>query len=137
MDAKDILNIFKANARLILEDGIEVNDIKNIPKVWSNFLESDNQWVGLDLKLDSTNLIFKGIKDSEVSKHYHLFSDELTFVLDGEVELITPKGIKIYNRGESFFIDKGVEHIVKFKKDSTLLATFTPKMNGLEIEFKE
>jgi hypothetical protein len=29
------------------------------------------------------------------------------------------------------------EHIVTFIEDTTLLVMFTPKMNGLEIEFKK
>jgi hypothetical protein len=58
----------------------------------------------------------------------------LTFV-NGEIELITKDGISILKQ-VSLFIPMNKEHIVTFE-DTTLLVIFTPKMNGLEIEFKK
>jgi quercetin dioxygenase-like cupin family protein len=40
-------------------------------------------------KTSSTDLLFKGKKGDKVDKHVHVFSNELTFVLSGEIELIT------------------------------------------------
>jgi hypothetical protein len=37
-----------------------------------------NEWRGIDLKLGSTDLLFKG--KMRVDKHVHVFSNELTFV---------------------------------------------------------
>jgi quercetin dioxygenase-like cupin family protein len=65
-----------------------------------------------------------------------MFSNELTFVLSGEIELITSDGISILKTGQSFYIPMK-EHIVTFIEDTTLLVIFTPKMKGLEIEFKK
>jgi hypothetical protein len=58
----------------------------------------------------------------------------LTFVLS-EIELITNDGISILKTGQSLHTyEQG--HIVTFIEDTTLLS-FTPKMKGLEIEFKK
>jgi hypothetical protein len=57
MDAKGLLNKFKANATLILADKIVVNEFKDIPKNGS-FMDSKNEWCGIDLKLGSTDLLF-------------------------------------------------------------------------------
>jgi mannose-6-phosphate isomerase-like protein (cupin superfamily) len=137
MDGKGLLNKFKANATLILADKIVVNEFKDIPKKWEFFMDSKNEWCGIDLKLGSTDLLFKGKKGDKVDKHVHVFSNELTFVLSGEIELITSDGISILKTGQSFFIPMNKEHIVTFIEDTTLLVIFTPKMNGLEIEFKK
>jgi hypothetical protein len=59
MDAKGLLNKFKANATLILEI-VVVNEFKDIPKKWEFFMDSKNEWCGIDLKLGSTDLLFKG-----------------------------------------------------------------------------
>jgi hypothetical protein len=59
MDAKGLLNKFKANATLILADKIVVNEFKDIPKNGS-FYGFKNEWCGIDLKLGSTDLLFKG-----------------------------------------------------------------------------
>jgi hypothetical protein len=56
----------------------------------------------------------------------------LTFVLSGEIELIT--NLDKYFKGLFHTHEQG--HIVTFIEDTTLLVIFTPKMNGLEIEFK-
>jgi hypothetical protein len=40
MDAKGLLNKFKANATLILADKIVVNEFKDIPKKWEFFMDS-------------------------------------------------------------------------------------------------
>jgi hypothetical protein len=45
---------------------------------------------------------FKGKKGDKVDKHVHVFSNELTFVLSGEIELITNDGISILKTGQSF-----------------------------------
>jgi quercetin dioxygenase-like cupin family protein len=53
-----------------------------------------------------------------------------------EIELITSDGISILKQVSLFYIPMNKEHIVTFIEDTTLLVIFTPKMNGLEIEFK-
>jgi quercetin dioxygenase-like cupin family protein len=134
---KQMISQFKARVLLRLEsDNNEVNVISDIPKVWTKFMDSQNEWKGIDLKLDSTSLLFKGVKGSKVDKHLHAFSDERTYVLSGQIELITDEGISILSVGESFFVGMNNYHIVNFKEDTTLLAIFTPKMSNLEIEFK-
>jgi quercetin dioxygenase-like cupin family protein len=55
-------------------------------------MDSKNEWCGIDLKLGSTDLLFKGKRGDKVDKHVHVFSNELTFVLSGEIELITTMG---------------------------------------------
>jgi quercetin dioxygenase-like cupin family protein len=65
-------------------------------------LDSKNEWCGIDLKLGSTDLLFKGKKAIKWQKHVHVFSNELTFVLSGEIELITSDGISILKTGQSF-----------------------------------
>lgn len=138
MGAKDIINKFKANAILILKDEvIHTDSFGEIPKKWIKFMDSQNEWRGIDLGSSTTNILFKGLKEDQVAKHVHRFSDERTFVLSGKVEVISESGIKIYNEGDSFFIEKGIYHIVNFLENSTLLAIFSPEMKGLEIEFKE
>jgi quercetin dioxygenase-like cupin family protein len=64
-------------------------------------MDSKNEWCGIDLKLGSTDLLFKGKKGDKVDKHVHVFSNELTFVLSGEIELITNEGISILKTGQS------------------------------------
>jgi ribosome-associated toxin RatA of RatAB toxin-antitoxin module len=59
MDGKGLLNKFKANATLILADKIVVNEFKDIPNNWE-FYGFKNEWCGIDLKLGSTDLLFKG-----------------------------------------------------------------------------
>jgi hypothetical protein len=43
-------------------------------------MDSKNEWCGIDLKLGSTDLPFKGKRGDKVDKHVHVFSNELTFV---------------------------------------------------------
>lgn len=135
--AKQLINQFKANILLEMDpDNSEVNNICDIPKEWTNFMDSPNYWRGIDLKLESTSLLFIGKKGSKVDKHVHVFSDERTYVLNGKIELITDEGISTLIVGESFFVARNNYHIVKFKEDTTLLVIFTPKMGNLEIQFK-
>jgi hypothetical protein len=54
-----LLNKFKANATLILADKIVVNEFKAYPK-WEFLWIQKNEWCGIDLKLGSTDLLFKG-----------------------------------------------------------------------------
>jgi hypothetical protein len=87
-----------------------------------SFLWIQNEWCGIDLKLGSTDLLFKG-KGDKVDKHVHFFSNELTFVLSGEIELITKKD-KYFKNRSVFFIPMNKEHIVTFIED-TLLHIYT------------
>jgi hypothetical protein len=72
---------------------------------------------GIDLKLGSTDLLFKGKK--AIKETRSCFSNELTFVLS-EIELITNDGISILKTGQSLHTyEQG--HIVTFIEDTTLL----------------
>ena len=135
--AKQMISQFKARILLKMEqNSSEVNMISDIPKVWAKFMDSQNEWKGIDLKLDSTSLLFKGVKGSKVDKHVHVFSDEQTYVLSGKIELITDEGISVISVGQSFLVEMNKYHIVNFIEDTTLLVIFTPKMSNLEIKFK-
>jgi hypothetical protein len=57
MDGKGLLNKFKANATLILADKIVVNEFKTYLKMGVLFYKRMD---GFDLKLGSTDLLFKG-----------------------------------------------------------------------------
>jgi hypothetical protein len=58
---------------------------------------------GFDLKLGSTDLLFKGKKNAiKRQATRSCFSNELTFVLSGEIELITNLKDKYFKNGQSF-----------------------------------
>jgi quercetin dioxygenase-like cupin family protein len=137
MELKETINKFKAKLMLAMEPKtIDINSFGEIPKYWSFFMDSNNKWKSLSICDNTTTVLFKGFKDSEVSKHIHSLNDERTYVLSGNIEVVSKEGVKRYVEGESFFIEKNTEHIVYFIEDSLLMAIFTPKMKGLEIEFK-
>jgi hypothetical protein len=76
---------------------------------------------GIDLKLGSTDLLFKG-KGDKVDKHVHVFSNELTFVLSGEIELITRR-YKYFKTGGLFYTyEQGHSYIFEIH-----FVIFTPK----------
>jgi hypothetical protein len=55
-----------------LADKIVVNEFKDIPMGF--FYGFKNEWCGIDLKLDSTDLLFKGKKGDKVDKHVHVLA---------------------------------------------------------------
>lgn len=112
------------------------NKKEDIPTEWSNFLDTKNSWKGLNSLTDSTTLLFRGLKDTQVDSHLHECSDESGYVVEGKIELTTDLGTFIFVAGEGYFVKRNTLHTVKFLKDSTLLVVFTPKMEKFNINFK-
>ena len=138
MKMQQLLNELKAKLLLMIEPiSSEVGMIDDIPKKWSKFMDSECEWKGIDAKLDSTTLLFRGVKGDKVGKHLHANSNERTYVLKGKLELVTEKSVTIFYEGESFYVPMNVCHIVNFLEDTTLLVVFTPKMHKLEIDFTQ
>jgi quercetin dioxygenase-like cupin family protein len=136
MKMKQLLNELKAKLLLMTEPiSSEVAMIDDIPKKWSKFMDSECEWKGIDAKLDSTTLLFRGVKGDKVGTHLHANSNERAYVLKGKLELVTEKSVTIFYEGESFYVPMNVCHIVNFLEDTTLLVVFSPKMNKLEIDF--
>jgi hypothetical protein len=71
MDAKGFLNKFKANATLILADNSKMN-LKTYLKMGVLWIQKKME--GFDLKLGSTDLLFKGKKGDKVDKHVHVLA---------------------------------------------------------------
>ena len=136
MKVKDLLNELKATLLMLVEPvADEVNVLDDIPKTWAPFMDTDCMWKGVDAKLDSTTLFFKGNRGDKVGKHLHVNSNERTYILKGKIELITEKSVDYFQEGESFFVPMNEYHIVNFLDDTVLLVVFTPKMNKLDIDF--
>ncbi len=84
-----VMDKARAMTELILiskGESTKVVNIPEIPKVWSKFENTDNEWVNVDLPKEerSTSCLFLGRKGYHFKRHVHKFSDEMMTVLNKE-----------------------------------------------------
>ncbi|WP_299153031.1 hypothetical protein [uncultured Christiangramia sp.] len=140
---KDKLKNARANATLILMNKgthFENGNLSEIPDEWENFPESNDLWKRLAFpeEQDTTALLYQGYSGSIFSPHVHNSSVEHCVILNpgGSIELITDKEIKTVDFPNSFYVEMGQPHAVKFLKDTVLLVMFHPSMkDGWEADF--
>lgn len=117
----------KARLKLFKEFGltkIEYVGIPEIPNEWTEFMDSGDKWINVDLSEseEKSSCLFIGSQGSIVPPHKHKFGETIMVMNEcGEIEIITEKESKILRFGESYFIPKDTNHAVKFKTETKIL----------------
>jgi quercetin dioxygenase-like cupin family protein len=62
--------------------------------------------------------------DADVDAPEEAHAAQWVVVLEGEVELTTPRGTAVYRRGDTYYIPAGVPHAARIKKGSRLMDLF-------------
>lgn len=143
---QSITNIARTNLQLRMMSGLKgynTVDIPEIPKEWSKFLDTEDEWCGFNLPSseNSTGCLYKAQSKSVFDPHYHAKNKEHMTVMNpnGRMKVLVENyGTYIIEYPNSIAIPKGVVHAVIFETKTVILIVWHPKFKkGWDAKFKE
>lgn len=136
---KDAFYEIKAKLTLLLKGNVKEFNIENIPKEWSFFNDTEDQWINIDFPEteNTTACLYIGKKGSHFSPHKHPKNIEHFTILNkgGKVKVITNKYERIVSFPNSICFEINEPHAVDFLEDTRILCMWHPKMKGWNAEF--
>ena len=136
--AKAILKLQLLSSR----DGFQEVEIPEIPTEWSNFHDTNDEWIGVPMpnSENSSACIYKTKAGMVFKTHKHKTEKEhLTIMNEGGMfKITTEEFTKVIEYPESCVVPKDVFHAVEFLTDTVILCVWHPMFKkGWNASFKK
>lgn len=140
MAVRDLVKIARAKVLLaILCRGCRMINvsIKDIPKKWERFMDTEDSWVSVEFpeSEDIASCIYKAKKGSIFKPHKHNDSVEHLVVLKGRIRSVTDTDVRIVSFPNAVYFPKKKPHAIEFLEDTEILVMWHPKKSGWDAEF--